>query len=567
MLRNPVACVAHAVCALLLLCGCARNDETVVAVVDGTDLTGEQFRERFQKYLSSTGTRDNILARKQVLENMINERLIFEDLERSGAVNDSAYRRESEVIRRQALADGYSRRVTTDTLRVTQAQLEEEFRRFTTRISARFVYGRSAADALKLRRRLASGATFEQLAREAFNDPGLANNGGSLGSFGWGEMEAPLEEAAYSLPLGQLSAPIKLSMGFAIVRVDSRTVTNPLASEADFAKVKKKLADAIVERAIPRILREHVQEITRSFHPQFNDSTLKAIVASWNSFTGDGEGTMNPESSPPPGRDLRGKPVVNLRGSWWTVETLRERLADTKERQRRRVKDIDDLKDVILALVARDEIIARAKALRLEEDSKVAEQIRVLGDEFRLRFWARRVQDTVGMRGWPDTLLRRAYEANNSLYADPPMVNVAEVLVRTEPEAQLVAREARHGADFGRLARKRSIRLWAAKRWGELGYNSKAGFGVMGEKFFAARVGEIIGPARVDPYWGVFKVLERTGGRIQSFEEARERVQASVTETKKRESFVEAVAALRKRASIAENIENLANVAVQSENK
>ena len=287
MRRNPVSASSIVAVAFVLLGGCGGDRGDEVAVVDGVRITADQFRTRYQKYLSSTSVKDNIQVRKQVLQNMINERLIFEDLRAHGAEQDSAFRKEMDLIRRQAMADGYARRVTTDTLTVTPQQLELEFRRYNTRVSARYLYARTEEGAQRLKERLVKGETFERLARETFEDPGLANNGGSLGAFGWGEMEDALEEAAYTLPVGELSEPLKMSMGYAIVRVDSRAVVNPLASEGDFAKVRGKLAEAIVKRTAPRLLREHVMTITRAMDPQFDETTVEAVVAEWTSLIGD----------------------------------------------------------------------------------------------------------------------------------------------------------------------------------------------------------------------------------------------------------------------------------------
>ena len=127
--------------ALVLVAGCgSKVDSTAVAIVDGVPITGEQFRARYQRYLSSSSMKDNILVRKQVLENMINERLIFADLGASGADQDKEFKKELDVIRRQALADGYARRLTIDTMRITPAQMGEEFRRYNTKLTARYVY-------------------------------------------------------------------------------------------------------------------------------------------------------------------------------------------------------------------------------------------------------------------------------------------------------------------------------------------------------------------------------------------------------------------------------------------
>jgi parvulin-like peptidyl-prolyl isomerase len=553
--------------ALLLVAGCgSKVDSTAVAVVDGVPITGEQFRARYQKYLSSSSMKDNIQVRKQVLENMINERLIFADLGASGADRDKEYQRNMDVIKRQALADGYARRLTIDTMRITPAQMGEEFRRYNTKLTARYVYASTEEGARALRQRLLAGATFEQLARETFEDPGLANNGGSLGTFGWGEMEEPLEDVAYALKPGEISDPVRLSMGYAIIRVDHRVVVNPLASESDFAKVSGKLGDAIIKRNAPKVLREHVLTITGAMDPLFDEAGVEAVAAAWPAVIGTGEADVKPEVPRAVPDDLRGKRLVRLSGEWWTVETLVERLTQTKDRQKKRVHNASDLKDLLLGLAARDVIIQRAEAMHMEQDSIVAGQYETMAGEYRLRHWAGLVQDTVGKSGYPDTLLYRIYMENKLTFSDPPMVNVAEVLVRTEPEARRIAREAQRGTDFSTLARTHSIRLWAAKRGGELGYNTLAGFGVMGEKFFAARTGAVVGPERVDPYWGVFKVLGRKDGRVHSFGESRERVLEQARSMKQRDVFLAAMGKLRERATVQMFVETLANVVVHSEN-
>jgi len=62
---------------------------------------------------------------------------------------------------------------------------------------------------------------------------------------------------------------------------------------------------------------------------------------------------------------------------------------------------------------------------------------------------------------------------------------------------------------FSDLAAKHSMRLSTAKKGGEIGWGTRATFGNLSEKFFAANPGDIVGPEFVDPYWGVFKSSAR----------------------------------------------------------
>lgn len=70
--------------------------------------------------------------------------------------------------------------------------------------------------------RLESGEEFGKVAGEVSEDPGTAARGGDAGYLARGKLQAPIEEAVFSLPLGQLSEPIRFSRGWALVKVIDR---------------------------------------------------------------------------------------------------------------------------------------------------------------------------------------------------------------------------------------------------------------------------------------------------------------------------------------------------------
>ena len=69
---------------------------------------------------------------------------------------------------------------------------------------------------------LRGGADFVAAAAEHSEDEGTAEAGGDLGFFPPGRMMPPLEEAAFSLPIGELSDPVRTELGFHILRVEER---------------------------------------------------------------------------------------------------------------------------------------------------------------------------------------------------------------------------------------------------------------------------------------------------------------------------------------------------------
>jgi peptidyl-prolyl cis-trans isomerase C len=159
-------------------------------------------------------------------------------------------------------------------------------------------------------------------------------------------------------------------------------------------------------------------------------------------------------------------------------------------------------------------------------------------------------------------VLRARFEETRNERAFPPEVNVAEILVRTEAEANRLMAQLRKGARFADLARRNSLRLWAAKRDGELGFGNEAHFGPMGKKFFSAKVGQIIGPEKVDPYIGIFKILDRREGRSMTFDEAKGQIIEELTQTRKLEARKRSLDRLREGVSISVDTDLLANIVV-----
>lgn len=85
-----------------------------------------------------------------------------------------------------------------------------------------------------------SGEDFAKLAREYSNDTISSVKGGELGSFRKGDLVEPLENAAYSTPVGEISGPVESPAGYHIIKVlDKKTSEGSLETYRE--EIKEKL--------------------------------------------------------------------------------------------------------------------------------------------------------------------------------------------------------------------------------------------------------------------------------------------------------------------------------------
>ena len=71
-------------------------------------------------------------------------------------------------------------------------------------------------DAHYIRDKIQNGESFEELAKE-YSECDSGENGGDLGKFSSGVMDAEFEKALYHLSPGELSSPVKTKYGYHLI--------------------------------------------------------------------------------------------------------------------------------------------------------------------------------------------------------------------------------------------------------------------------------------------------------------------------------------------------------------
>jgi len=295
--------------ASLVLAG-AKTAEDRVAVVNGTVITKQDFNvemNRAQQQLSRMGKPISDVQlegiKKEVLDNLINRELLYQDSQKKGVkVDEAAVTKELAALRgrfpseaeyktalsKMNLSESAVRSEIARGMAVQQFVDKEFGGKITVSDADSKNYYDNNIDSFKqpeqvcashilikvdpeaeeskkaeagkkiekIQKKLKKGEDFGTLAKEFSTCPS-SEKGGDLGCFGRGQMVKPFEETAFSLKPGKASGIVETRFGYHLIKV---TEKKP-ASTLTYAEVKDRLQQYLKQEKTQEELSVYVEKL------------------------------------------------------------------------------------------------------------------------------------------------------------------------------------------------------------------------------------------------------------------------------------------------------------------
>ncbi len=170
-------------------------------------------------------------------------------------------------IRDNILINKYIEEKLSDSMKVTDADVEQFYKSADQSSTVRHILlltqGKSDQEKMAayekingLLLRARQGENFETLAKQYSEDPGSKSNGGLYRDIRRGDMVKPFEEAAFTVPVGQISDIIETQYGFHILKViERKKETRPLE------KVRRELEEQVKMAKQGTVLSQHIEKL------------------------------------------------------------------------------------------------------------------------------------------------------------------------------------------------------------------------------------------------------------------------------------------------------------------
>ena len=174
-------------------------------------------------------------------------------------------------VEQSIIVSAYLDRIVKKKTRVTDEQIQEAYEKYLqdTTVTVRHILmltkDKSETEKKAIRRkvnqilvRARKGEDFSALAREFSEDPGSKDNGGLYEDFTRGDMIKPFEDAAFSVPIGQISDIVETQYGYHILKVIERKKNDRVLEEMR-AELEAQIRKPEERNAIP----SHIEELKK----------------------------------------------------------------------------------------------------------------------------------------------------------------------------------------------------------------------------------------------------------------------------------------------------------------
>jgi parvulin-like peptidyl-prolyl isomerase len=254
--------------------------DTVVLTVGNEKITAKDFDEFISDLPPQVQMMAQGPAKRMVAEELIKVKLLSQEGAKRGADKSPKFQRQMTLMKDQLLASevaGNEQKSVDDS--AVKKYYEDHKNEFET-VKARHILVRTGvpastqpdakpitdeqakAKAEAILKRVKGGEDFAKIAKAESDDKHSGEEGGSLGSFGRGQMVPEFEKAAFAMKPGEISDLVKSQFGYHIIQVEEKKA-QPL--EEVKAELTQKLGPEKVEKLIGDLRKDAKVELNEKY--------------------------------------------------------------------------------------------------------------------------------------------------------------------------------------------------------------------------------------------------------------------------------------------------------------
>ena len=247
--------------------------QQVLASYEDRKITLDEFSTKYPALMSWLGISVKSQQVEEALESMLLNELMAREAQSSGLSSQPAVKAQIDKI----LATAYMKqRIPREQIVVDETEVDRYYRKHQDefknseqlRLSQLVTSSRDEAE--KLRQEIKGGATFASVAEKRSTDALSAKRGGTLGLLPAAQLLPELRSAAGKLSVGELSQPIKTSLGYHLILVEEQ----PRITYRPLEEVRKDIYGKLSQQKEL----EKIEELKKELWSRFGVSVISSSI-------------------------------------------------------------------------------------------------------------------------------------------------------------------------------------------------------------------------------------------------------------------------------------------------
>lgn len=535
----------------------APQDEEVLAQIGDLYVSTTHFENAFREYYYRTGqviTPDE-RTKAAILNSEFNTYVLSVHAEDLGLDESEFAKNKLESIKRRVITEEFLNQRILASVEVEEKDLLDYYIRFNSSLRASHIYARTKELAEEYYDRIQAGESFEELAKEAFENPYLSENGGDIGRFTTDDLDIAFENAAFALDVGEISEPIQTAQGYSIIKLTDRVV-KPILTEFDFAQKKNQIQSYVRKKKNEVATREHLSGFIGEV--ELNEEAVENL---WNKFDKNYELMLSKDMEFVSTLNSLGNVLASFDGFKFAGKSFAEEYLASSELILSNINSKAAFDQFFLGIAYRSYLMEKAKESGIDTQELVQESI----EETYHHFLADEVMFMIEseIRNTPAELYN-SYLENQNNYYKPLEVNLKRIVLDSEERANEILDLINKGESFSALVDTYTIKSEDRFTNGELGFESIKNYGFSGNEIALLEVGDVSGVIQYSAgEFHIYKCLGREESKPLSFAEAQPQVNDFLTKKKVREIKAETIEMVKEKHNAVINTAKLKELIIQ----
>lgn len=538
------------------LVGCG-SDPDVIGKVGNLKITVAEFRQlAADKYNTSDLSHLSFEDKMKVMDILINKRVRAAEAIKMGLDKDPQFIKEKkERLDRLVAQFLFKQRVieqliSEDLLKQVYDWNNSRVKTITVVIGYKGLRNykgtREKEQALELaqtvKEELQTSENPSKVAMKYSDHPLVSENRGFWNPFPRGQYGLEVDQAVFSAQNDQVVGPFDTSIGFLVVKVIEKRHLNPQKTFQDEKEfLKQDVYRSYFALQGKELYEQETEKLKSNFQAQINQENIEKFfntMREWGKKVGKLDSDFDEEQ--------RSLVLAKIGDREITVGSFIDQFQGKFHINYQRYNSITLLNRVIESQINYFAWVLEGYREGLQNNPDIKGEI----STFAANYLSSRLESELvrGKVQVSEEEIQAYYDTHKSEFTEPRKIRVWEIAVKDAQLANDIARKARGGANFEKLAETYTEKRPMRQRKGDLGFLSEnARLGDIVEKSFQAGPNQIVGPFRFGAYYYVLKTGELKPAQLKDVSEVRGLIEGRIKNEKENQLRDQLVQELRKK--------------------